>query len=471
MDNLVGSNIDPRLFLYDYSGHTNAANAVTNGVTGAINAVGGQLKDYAKEQKDAKNALKASQAQIDAAITLFPDQADRLTKISSELKNEDAPLTERAAMASSVAELIAMGVGEKRYQTEQEWKQKDYDFMKRDQDLQERESNLRQMATSYDIKAAEKGFAQADMDQKTKETIGGPLLDSVLAMAPESLSTGIKDNLAKGQYSDADKYSLANSITALIPKSERVKAPAVQDVAVPGGTQKVQFDDTTGKWIPIQVAGPASSGDPTVPDLPIYTPIDASDADLSQILPPIQGTPDVIMPGGAVNRGAPPVGFVPSSADPAVAKQQAAAKVVAEKKVADIAKSQQLLTDLDQLEKHPGFSNLFGTNIGVPTWVAGSDAADAKTIFNKVKGSGFLEAVQALKGMGALTEIEGAKATDAFLGLSPSMSEAAAKKQIESLKKTVADGIKRSAQGLQTAPVTETDPFKAATDKLRSFIK
>jgi len=466
MDNLVGSNIDPRLFLYDYSGHTNAANAVTNGVTGAINAVGGQLKDYAKEQKEAKNALKASQAQIDAAITLFPDQADRLTKISSELKNEDAPLTERAAMASSVAELIAMGVGEKRYQTEQEWKQKDYDFMKRDQDLQERESNLRQMATSYDIKAAEKGFAQADIDQKTRETIGGPLLDSVLAMAPESLSKGIKDNLAKGQYSDADKYSLANSITALIPKSERVKAPAVQDVAVPGGTQKVQFDENTGKWVPIQVAQ-----NPTSPNLPIYTPIEAVDSDLSQILPPIEGTPDVVLPGGVVNRGTPPVGFVPTSADPAVIRQAAEAKVVNEKKAADIAKSQQLLTDLDQLEKHPGFSNLFGTNIGIPTWVAGSDAADAKTIFNKVKGSGFLEAVQALKGMGALTEIEGAKATDAFLGLSPSMSEAAAKKQIESLKKTVADGIKRSAEGVATAPVTETDPFKAASEKLRSFIK
>lgn len=289
MPALVGSSIDPSLFIQDYSGFANAANINAQGIQSAANTIAGQMKDYGKEQKDAKLALKASQAQIDAAIQLFPSQAPYLSHIANELKNENKPLMDRAAAATGIAEMINMSVGEKRYQDDQKWKERDYLLNLQDQSFKNRESDTRQQIAQLQIGEAQSSLDQAAMDTKTKETLGAPLLDSVLQMAPSGLADGVKQNLADGNYTDAEKYSLANSIMGLIPKKEREKAPVVQDVPVPGGTQKMQFDENSGQWVPLQVApmAPTQSGDPTNPGLPIFTPADATDDQLGMVLPPL----------------------------------------------------------------------------------------------------------------------------------------------------------------------------------------
>jgi hypothetical protein len=130
------------------------------------------------------------------------------------------------------------------------------------------------------------------------------------------------------------------------------------------------------------------------------------------------------------------------------AKQDEAAKVV----VGAIDKSENFITLLDKLEAHPGFQNLFGTNVGLPTWVPGSDSADAKVLFKQIDAKGFLEAIKEMKGMGALSNAEGEKASAAFLGLDPSMSENAAKQSIKDAKATIRLGIERAKSGnlLQT---------------------
>jgi len=291
---LLGSTIDPSLMIQDYSGFARAAETQANGINSAIGKLTGGFDDRLKEQKEEKNQLKASQAQIDAAITLFPDQAPYLSKISNELKDENRPLSERAAVAAGIGEMITMGVGQKRYETEQMWKQKDYEFQQRDPLLKEQESALGRHMQELQIDSAENSLASLETDEKTKATIGPALLDSVLAMAPAGISDGVRDSLAKGEYTDEEKYSLANSITALIPKSERAKAPQIIEVKIPGGTQQMQWDETLRKHVPIQVSGPESftppapqSGDPTNPDLPIFTPADATDDQLGMVLPPL----------------------------------------------------------------------------------------------------------------------------------------------------------------------------------------
>ena len=75
-------------------------------------------------------------------------------------------------------------------------------------------------------------------------------------------------------------------------------------------------------------------------------------------------------------------------------------------------------------EAHPGFENAVGT-----TWkpgfrfIPGTDAADFQALFDQVKGSAFLEAFNVLKGAGAITETEGAKATAARTRMSTAQSE------------------------------------------------
>jgi len=124
-------------------------------------------------------------------------------------------------------------------------------------------------------------------------------------------------------------------------------------------------------------------------------------------------------------------------------KSEAKQKESAVATSAAIDKSVQFIGLLDKLEKHKGFDNLFGTNVGIPTWVAGSDAADAKVLFNQIDAKGFMEAIKDMKGMGALSNAEGEKASAAFLGLNPSMSEDAARESINEAKKIIKKGIER----------------------------
>ncbi len=438
---LLGSNIDPRLFLQDFSGFVDASKTTSNAVSGLGDSISATVKDYAKEQKDSKNKLKASQVQIDAAIKLFPDQAPYLSSIANELKNEDAPLSDRAAMASQVADLIQMGVGQKRYETELGFKQ-------RDQAMQEQESSMRQQATALQIEEAQRGFqdssAANDAERKIKTTVGPALLEQVLGMASPSIAESVRKNA--GNYTDEEKYSLASSVMGLIPKSERAKAPQIQDVPLGnGGSIKMQWDETSSAWVPIQTAAAVTQGG--YRDLPsdqnagpgLLPPADPSDpAPPSSLPPPIGYTPppsQTISPKDAQAMEIQKKEFDASQSEKATAQKAA------------VSKSQEMLSALKKLETHPGFSNLFGTNFGVPTWIPGSEGADANALFKQVEGMGFIEAIQAMKGMGALSNSEGEKASISYLGITPSMSEMAAKIRIFELENLVARGIQRANTG------------------------
>jgi len=153
-----------------------------------------------------------------------------------------------------------------------------------------------------------------------------------------------------------------------------------------------------------------------------------------------------------------------------------------EKEIKDfgvIDQSTQFVNLLDKLEKHKGFDNLFGTNFSfTPTWMAATDAADAKVLFKQIDAKGFMEAIKQMKGMGALSNAEGEKASAAFLGLDTSMSEEAAKEAIGEAKRIIQKGIDNSKKILEgegvimndsSTPVESTpeDQVKAINDFLK----
>lgn len=79
----------------------------------------GQVTDYFKQQGETKKLLKQSDVQIDAALKLFPDLAPTLQGVRDQIRNENLPLNDRAAIAESVAGLINMGTNQMRFQAEQ----------------------------------------------------------------------------------------------------------------------------------------------------------------------------------------------------------------------------------------------------------------------------------------------------------------------------------------------------------------
>jgi hypothetical protein len=518
--------------------------------------------DYAKEQKAAKNTLKASQAQIEAAAALFPDQADYLGKIANELKNEDTPLSERAAMASQVADIINMGVGQKRYETE-------LGFKRQDQENQNRESSMRQWAYGQQVTEAQDEATAKDSAKKIKGAIGPAFLDSSLKSLEKydpKMAESIRE--ASRNFTPEEKYKAGASATGFIPKEERKKAPVTIEVSENGGKQLRQWDDDLEEFIPIQTnistgAGVKATtyGHPSDPyldsnsakgigafgklepnDVALSPDMEksvrakginpgdqlsvtmangdivkgrwmdrtAQDSDVSSgkikgVSSPLRGRVDFYTPGGVnpydgmgvsaiskigsdatVQTAQNPVGFTPNDASMSPTEKIAVQKYADEKgdqvakRAADSAKSQEFINVLTKLENHPGFDSVFGYSIPFHKNIPGTDAAGAYALFQQIEGKGFLESIQAMKGMGALSNAEGEKVSSAYLGITTNMAEKEVKKRITELKTDIVRGIERQRTGnlvnpdgtpmAAAATAPPVDPITAASMKLQGLI-
>lgn len=91
------------------------------------------------------------------------------------------------------------------------------------------------------------------------------------------------------------------------------------------------------------------------------------------------------------------------------------------------------LDSLGELEKSPGLSKAVGVRSAFPT-VPGSDAANFEARLDTFKAQTFLPMVSSLKGMGALSDAEGKKLSDAVGALSPKMSEEAFRSSIGKIR-------------------------------------
>jgi hypothetical protein len=91
------------------------------------------------------------------------------------------------------------------------------------------------------------------------------------------------------------------------------------------------------------------------------------------------------------------------------------------------------LDSLGELEKSPGLTKAVGVRSAFPT-IPGSDAANFEARLDTFKAQTFLPMVSSLKGMGALSDAEGKKLSDAVGALSPKMSEDAFRSSIGKIR-------------------------------------
>lgn len=91
------------------------------------------------------------------------------------------------------------------------------------------------------------------------------------------------------------------------------------------------------------------------------------------------------------------------------------------------------LDSLNEIEQSHGLSKAVGIRSAFPT-VPGSDAANFEARLDTFKAQTFLPMVQSLKGMGALSDAEGKKLSDAVGALSPKMSEKAFRDSIGKIR-------------------------------------
>jgi len=92
---------------------------------------------------------------------------------------------------------------------------------------------------------------------------------------------------------------------------------------------------------------------------------------------------------------------------------------------------------------HPGFKGAVGFGIGT-RFIPGTAAASFQALFDQVQGGAFLQAFETLRGGGAITEKEGAKATSAKNRMSLAQSEDEFVKAAIEFREVMNQGLKRA---------------------------
>jgi hypothetical protein len=97
--------------------------------------------------------------------------------------------------------------------------------------------------------------------------------------------------------------------------------------------------------------------------------------------------------------------------------------------------------------EHKGLKDVVGTMIPFEYKLgqSGTPAADFKALYDQVKGGAFLEAVQRMKGTGAISEIEGTKATAALTAASTAQSPDAFRREMSKFRDAIQTGMNNAA--------------------------
>jgi flagellar protein FlgJ len=137
----------------------------------------------------------------------------------------------------------------------------------------------------------------------------------------------------------------------------------------------------------------------------------------------------------------------------------------------DLQNAENTVKDIDELIAHPGLSQVFGPlDQYRPSVLMGSQGRDALARYDQLKGKAFLQAYSTLRGGGAITEVEGEKATNALARLNRAQDEETARTALKDFRDVVQTGVQRlreRAGGAQPQGGATTVP-QAAVSALKA---
>ena len=122
---------------------------------------------------------------------------------------------------------------------------------------------------------------------------------------------------------------------------------------------------------------------------------------------------------------------------------------------ADIQAGQNALDILDQIQNHPGMDIGTGTT-SLGNRIPGTPGYDFNNIVEQAKSGAFLSAIQQMRGLGALSNNEGAAATSAITRMDTATSKDAFMKALGDYRKIVQQGIDRAQKNRENAPDAAT---------------
>lgn len=149
-------------------------------------------------------------------------------------------------------------------------------------------------------------------------------------------------------------------------------------------------------------------------------------------------------------------------------RQQAAdekKKAAEQQKLGVVASFDSALDTLDTISKHPGKSAGVGFGGAQLSMIPGTNAAGFAAQLETFKAQTFLPQVQALKGMGALSDAEGKKLTAAVGALSQSMKQSEFDAQTAKIRRDLEAARSRVGSTMQNSPSAPAPAMPVATKR------
>jgi hypothetical protein len=149
-------------------------------------------------------------------------------------------------------------------------------------------------------------------------------------------------------------------------------------------------------------------------------------------------------------------------------RQQAAdekKKAAEQQKLGVVASFDSALDTLDTISKHPGKSAGVGFGGAQLSMIPGTNAAGFAAQLETFKAQTFLPQVQALKGMGALSDAEGKKLTAAVGALSQSMKQSEFDAQVGKIKRDLEAARSRVGSTMQNTSNAPAPAMPVATKR------
>ena len=140
-------------------------------------------------------------------------------------------------------------------------------------------------------------------------------------------------------------------------------------------------------------------------------------------------------------------------------------KAAEQQKLGIVSSFDSAIDTLDTIAKHPGKKAAVGFGGAQLSMIPGTDAAGFAAQLETFKAQTFLPQVQALKGMGALSDAEGKKLTAAVGALSQSMKQSEFDAQVGKIKRDLEAARSRVGSSMQNAPTAPTPTTPVATKR------
>ena len=277
----------------------------------------------------------------------------------------------------------------------------------------------------HPIQAARDNFANSmrAAGPSQPDTTGGKIAKflgsaALPAMFGGLAGGGLGDSLLYGTGTAANNYAKHKELTRDIEN----QISAV-DLGLPQMKQRYDIGQQTGRKLERDINAPYTSGTPSNwREWQMYSELSPDDQQKYLTMKRAQNIYDVGDERAGSAAHARGYGAESGKQDAIVENIPEKTRIEAESKATTeavislpeyTANAERLIGVMEQMINHPGLSAAVGVK-GPTNWIPGTDAADFKALQKQISGATFLEAFEALKGGGQISEIEGQQAKDAL---------------------------------------------------------